>query len=98
MKDTVYYKQAELVLKILPYVAAEENFALKGGTAINFFVRDLPRMSVDIDLTYIPINSRETALEDISRSMENISAKIKRIFPDSIWIYDSKRCEVQVQG
>ncbi len=73
MKDTIYYKQAELVLKILPYVNSEKVFALKGGTAINFFVRDLPRISVDIDLTYVPINSRETALEDISRSIENIA-------------------------
>ena len=84
MKDTIYYKQAELVLRILPYVSAEKVFALKGGTAINFFVRDLPRISVDIDLTYVLINNRDTALEDISRSIENISTKIKRIFPDCI--------------
>ena len=85
MKDTIYYKQAELVLRILPYVGAEKVFALKGGTAINFFVRDLPRISVDIDLTYVLINNRDTALEDISRSIENISTKIKRIFPAVKW-------------
>ncbi len=84
MKDTIYYKQAELVLRILPFVNSEKNFAIKGGTAINFFVRDLPRISVDIDLSYVPINSRDTALEDISRSIENISTKIKRTFPDCI--------------
>ncbi len=84
MKDTIYYKQAELVLRILPFVNSEKDFAIKGGTAINFFVRDLPRISVDIDLSYVPINSRDTALEDISRSIENISTKIKRIFPDCI--------------
>jgi predicted nucleotidyltransferase component of viral defense system len=87
VKDTIYYKQAELVLRILPYVNSEKVFALKGGTAINFFVRDLPRISVDIDLTYVPINSRDTALEDISRSIENIARKIKRIFPDCILTY-----------
>jgi predicted nucleotidyltransferase component of viral defense system len=74
VKDTIYYKQAELVLRILPYVGAEKVFALKGGTAINFFVRDLPRISVDIDLTYVLINNRDTALEDISRSIESIKS------------------------
>ena len=48
-----YRTQVDLLLKILPYVAKEEVFALKGGTAINLFVRDLPRLSVDIDLTYL---------------------------------------------
>lgn len=82
MKDTIYYKQANLLLRILPYVESEKIFALKGGTAINFFIRDLPRISVDIDLAYLPVNSRETALHEISRSIENISQKIKRMFPD----------------
>jgi predicted nucleotidyltransferase component of viral defense system len=36
----------------------DEAFALKGGTAINFFLRDMPRLSVDIDLTYLPIEPR----------------------------------------
>lgn len=48
----VYKKQAELLMRVLPYVAKEDCFALKGGTAINLFVRDLPRLSVDIDLTF----------------------------------------------
>lgn len=39
MKDGPYYKQAELMLKTIPHVAAEPCFALKGGTAINLFVR-----------------------------------------------------------
>ena len=49
-KDTVFFRQAELLLRVLPSVNEEEVFALKGGTAINFFLRDLPRLSVDIDL------------------------------------------------
>ena len=47
-----YRKQAELLLEILPEVAKQSCFALHGGTAINFFVRNMPRLSVDIDLTY----------------------------------------------
>lgn len=47
MKDTVFFKKAELLLRILPLIHKEEVFALKAGTAINFFVRDRPRLSVD---------------------------------------------------
>ena len=68
MKNTPFYKQAELLLEVLPIVAKHEVFALKGGTAINFFVRDLPRLSVDIDLTYLPIAlSSQTAQERLLR-------------------------------
>ncbi len=49
--DEVYKKQVKLILDVLPEVAREEHFALHGGTAINLFVRDMPRLSVDIDLT-----------------------------------------------
>jgi type VI protein secretion system component VasA len=53
--DKIYKKQVSLLLNVLPEVAKEKDFALHGGTAINLFVRDMPRLSVDIDLTYLPI-------------------------------------------
>jgi predicted nucleotidyltransferase component of viral defense system len=62
-----YKSQVDLLLAILPLVAEEPCFALKGGTAINLFVRDMPRLSVDIDLTYIRIQSREDSLQVFSR-------------------------------
>ena len=68
MRDTVFFRQAELLLRILPLIHKEEVFALKGGTAINFFVRELPRLSVDIDLTYLPVNERDIALDDIGKT------------------------------
>ena len=43
MKDTLFFRQAELLLQVLPYFRTEKELALKGGTAINFFIRDLPR-------------------------------------------------------
>ncbi len=46
MIEPVYRAQAELLLRVLPTVGEEERFALKGGTAINLFVRDMPRLSV----------------------------------------------------
>jgi predicted nucleotidyltransferase component of viral defense system len=68
-------------------VSSEKLFALKGGTAINCFVRDLPRLSVDIDITYLPIEERNESLSKITDSLINISKKIKKIFPNTVIIY-----------
>jgi predicted nucleotidyltransferase component of viral defense system len=79
MKDSPYYKQAELMLKTIPHVAAESCFALKGGTAINLFVRDMPRLSVDIDLTYLPADhKRDFALANMSDALARIAQAIKK--------------------
>jgi len=81
MKDTVFFRQAELLLRVLPLIHSEEVFALKGGTPINFFIRDLPRLSVDIDLTYLPINERDLALDDISHALIRVSKEMERRIP-----------------
>ena len=81
MKDTAFFRQAELLVRILPLIHREEVFALKGGTAINFFVRDLPRLSVDIDLTYLPVNERDFSLNDIRNALIRISEEIQRRIP-----------------
>jgi len=78
-----YFKQAKLLIKLLPFLAREPDFALKGGTAINFYVRDFPRLSVDIDLIYLQINYRDIALKNISLMLERYSEYIKKIFPQS---------------
>jgi hypothetical protein len=62
-------------------VTEEECFAPKGGTAINLFVRDLPRLSVDIDLTYLPVEPRPESLSNIDAAMKRIAAKIKAAIP-----------------
>ena len=54
-RTSIYYKQVQLLMDVIPFIAKEETFALKGGTAINLFIQDLPRLSVDIDLTYLPV-------------------------------------------
>lgn len=81
MRQTFFFQQAELVLQILPFFKPEKVFALKGGTAINFFFRNLPRLSIDIDLTYLPINKREIALTEISERLEKVSHRILQQFP-----------------
>lgn len=78
-----YKSQVDLLLSILPIVAQEKIFALKGGTAINLFERDMPRLSVDIDLTYVPVDDdRDTALGKISEALDRIEASIKKAIPD----------------
>ena len=67
-----YAAQVRLIFRILPILAKEKAFALKGGTAINLFYRDLPRLSVDIDLTYLPIADRATSLTEIDKAMDRI--------------------------
>lgn len=67
-----YMDQVRLLVDILPAVALEEDFALKGGTAINLFYRDLPRLSVDIDLTFLPIKDRAQSLADIDGAKDRI--------------------------
>ena len=71
-----YAEQVRLLLGVLPDIAAEEAFALKGGTAINLFYRDLPRLSIDIDLAYLPVTDRETALNDIDATLGRITETI----------------------
>lgn len=72
-KNSPYYKQVELVIQCLPLIAKETCFALKGGTAINLFMHDFPRLSVDIDLTYLGFEAREEALSNIKDSLERIT-------------------------
>lgn len=72
-----YRKQVALLVRALPAVAAERCFALKGGTAINLFVRDLPRLSVDIDLTYVPVQSRDESLTAIDEAMKRIALALR---------------------
>lgn len=67
-----YQAQVRLLMRLIPIVAREACFALKGGTAINLFVRNLPRLSVDIDLMYLPVNERPQALTDIDTAMKRI--------------------------
>ncbi|MEY2756609.1 MAG: hypothetical protein RIR33_387 [Pseudomonadota bacterium] len=78
MNET-YRTQIRLLLDVLPLVAEEHDFALKGGTAINLFVRDLPRLSVDIDLTYLPLDDRDTAFHKIAEALRRIKARIEAI-------------------
>lgn len=75
-RQSHYYRQVQLLLKIIPLVAQHDCFALKGGTAINLFVRDFPRLSVDIDLVFLPMMERQEALQTIKDNLNTLASKI----------------------
>ena len=92
-----YRRQVELLVKVLPSVASERCFAIKGGTAINLFVReDMPRISVDIDLTYLPVADRRESLRDIDSTLRRIALHVQTTIPSvhadtgnhKIWFFD----------
>ena len=81
MNKNLFHQHAELLISILPHMTKDTDFALHGGTAINFFVRDMPRLSVDIDLTYLRLSSREETIKAISEQLKLISRHISSSMP-----------------
>lgn len=73
-----YLKQVELLVQILPEIAKESCFALKGGTAINLFYSNLPRLSVDISLTYINFDERKIAYLNINSALDRINENLNK--------------------
>ncbi len=71
--NQVYIDAVRLLLGVAPVVFRNPNFALKGGTAINLFLRDMPRLSVDLDLVHVDHRAnREEALDTVSDTLESI--------------------------
>jgi len=77
-----YSEQVRLLIRLLPAIATERSFALKGGTAINLFYRDMPRLSVDIDLVYLPLEDRKTSLNHIDAALGRIMDAVAQSNPD----------------
>jgi|SRR5690606_23808280 len=90
-KNSIYYKQVQLLVQVLPLLDSEKCFALKGGTAINLFFRELPRLSVDIDLLYLPSEGREESLKNIRAALTRLSIlnlqsfKMKSVIQSQFW-------------
>ena len=78
MFDRLYDAQVRLILRCLPEISRHPCFALKGGTAINLFLRDLPRISVDIDLCYLPLKPRRESLQEIHDTLISIKNDIEQ--------------------
>lgn len=75
--DKTYADTVRLLLAVAPDVFANDIFAMKGGTAINLFVQDMPRLSVDIDVVYIPWQvPRDDALLAINQELASIATRV----------------------
>jgi predicted nucleotidyltransferase component of viral defense system len=84
MYEERYIRQVRLLLQCLPALRNQDYFALKGGTAINLILRDLPRLSIDIDLTYHLFKDRESSIADIQTGLREISQQIQKIHSDYV--------------
>ena len=104
-----YKKQVALLIKIMPSVYRIEEFAVHGGTAINMFHKDMPRYSVDIDLTYTPLKEREESLNEINDRLIELKQLIEKTIPGikvthkpNVWklfcVKDGDTVKVEVNG
>lgn len=80
MRDR-YKRQVALLIRIMPSVYKIKEFAVHGGTAINLFHKDLPRYSIDIDVTYIPIKDRKSSLDEINQKLLEVKKDIEKAIP-----------------
>ena len=92
-----YKQKVALLITVLPYIYAEPELALHGGTAINLFVRDMPRLSVDIDLTYLPIRTRKESLEHINEILGRIKSNVEKGVRNSKVDHDKARLKLLIR-
>jgi predicted nucleotidyltransferase component of viral defense system len=77
--NQTYLDTARLLTQVAPLVFVDDTFALKGGTAINLFVRDMPRLSVDLDLVFPDHTlSRDKALARIKTALRQAADRLKK--------------------
>ncbi len=77
--DKVYVEIVRLLLESAPAIFETPGFAMKGGTAINLFIEDMPRLSVDIDVVFTDyLATREEALKSISSGLESVCNRLAK--------------------
>jgi len=94
MNET-YKKQVALLIRIMPLVYKIKDFAVHGGTAINLFIKDMPRYSVDIDLTYLPVKNREESIKEINNHLSTLKQQIEKVIPGIRIIHKSAVLKLQ---
>lgn len=78
--NDAYIRTVQLLLQVAPAVFKTSAFAMKGGTALNLFVQDMPRLSVDIDVVFVPHElARDEALKAISDELASAQARIEAL-------------------
>ena len=81
MFEKRYLDQVGILLNILPLFNKYKDFAIKGGTAINFLVFEAPRLSMDIDLCFLPVKPREQTFIMINEAMSGLEEEINKRVP-----------------
>ena len=76
--NNIYAQKVDLLLGIIPIIFQEKSFAIHGGTAINLFEKEMLRYSVDIDITYVPLEDRKTSIQNINQKLKVIAERIER--------------------
>lgn len=80
MLSADYQRAVQLLLRLVPIVFTSDAFALKGGTAINLFMSPVARLSVDLDLVFLPLGlPREEALAAISHELDGVRERANAI-------------------
>jgi len=92
-----YAQQVRLLLDVMPEVAKESCFSLHGGTAINLFVLNMPRLSVDIDLTYVHIKDRQESIDAINSALANIASRVVSLRSSLRVEHKDKICKLMVE-
>lgn len=92
--NNVYAQKVELLLGLIPIITDEGVFAVHGGSAINLFLKDLPRYSVDIDLTYVPLEDRKTSIENINAHLYSISERARKAFKGMHIVANPATCKL----
>ena len=104
-----YKRQVALLIRIMPSVYRIEDFAVHGGTAINLLQKDMPRYSVDIDITYIPVQDRDESLKAINAHLVELKQMIEKTIPGirvthkpEVWkllcVKDGATVKIEVNG
>jgi len=95
--DKVYVDTVRLMLGIAPHVFQGALFAMKGGTALNIFLHDMPRLSVDIDLVFVNVRtSRNDALSAIQEELRSLSQRLEPLGYKSVLLKTKDKDEVKI--
>lgn len=96
MTDSKYRDQVSLLLEAIEPALDDERLALKGGTAINLFTMNMPRLSVDLDITYLPITGREEFLSGIEDVFKNMEKRLGKYLPEIVRTTEGipKQCRI----
>jgi len=92
-----YVDTVRLILGIAPHVFQGPLFAMKGGTALNIFLHDMPRLSVDIDLVFVDVRaSRDAALSAIQKELRSLAQRLEPLGYKSVLLKTKDKDEVKI--